>query len=103
MYDSTFTANWCDLHHQSLQDYASWEKVKYSQNLTSKFRNIAIADCADEFETATLTKLDDLFANAEEELPEFFKIKSDIFKMDSDGTVCLQAGVIATTQIKDAK
>lgn len=48
-----------------------------------------VSDCSTEFEKATNCKLDDLFVNAEEELPEFFKLKSDIFSLSPNGEVTL--------------
>lgn len=38
---------------------------------------------------ATNCKLSDLFVNAEEELPEFFNLKSDIFTLHPDGQLSL--------------
>lgn len=51
-----------------------------------------MSDCAKEFKRATFTSLDELFINAEEELPQFFEIKKDIFNVDQDGNITLQKG-----------
>lgn len=48
-----------------------------------------ITQCAVEFEKATNCRLDDLFVNAEEELPEFFRLKSDIFSISKNGDLSL--------------
>lgn len=50
---------------------------------------IHIDDSAKEFKRATRTNLDDLYANAVDELPQFFKLKDDIFKVDEEGMVML--------------
>lgn len=51
-----------------------------------------LSDCSQEFENATRCKLGDLFSNAEDELPEFFKLKSDVFSLNSDDSVTLLHG-----------
>lgn len=48
-----------------------------------------LSDCSEEFEKATRCKLGDLFSNAEDELPEFFKLKDDIFNLNPDGSITL--------------
>ena len=58
-------------------------------NTLTEFIGMHIMECSAEFETATYTKLEELFVNAEEELPQFFKIKGDIFSLGQDGTVAL--------------
>lgn len=64
--------------------------------------SINLSDCAEEFFEATNTKLDDLFVNAEEELPEFFKIKSDTFDLSSNGQVSLVSPSAYIEQAKKA-
>jgi len=52
-----------------------------------------VSECASEFENATGSSLEELFVNAEQELPEFFKLKSDVFRMSMDGQLSLVAQI----------
>ena len=64
--------------------------IRVFQTIISTKGKIHISDCSGEFEDATTCRLEDLFTNVEEELPEFFKIKKDIFIFSEDeGTVVM--------------
>ncbi|CAI2369258.1 unnamed protein product [Moneuplotes crassus] len=63
--------------------------IKVFKTIVDTKKKIHIKDCGLEFHQATACKLDDLFLNVEEELPEFFKIKSDIFHFAHNGVITL--------------
>ncbi|CAI2367724.1 unnamed protein product [Moneuplotes crassus] len=63
--------------------------IKVFKTIIQAKKKIYMSDCSSEFEEATTCRLSDLFLNVEEELPEFFKIKSDIFCLGEDGSITL--------------
>ena len=63
--------------------------IRVFQTILKVKTQIHLQDCSAEFEEATTCKLEDLFLNVDEELPEFFNIKSDIFTLSQNGIVTL--------------
>lgn len=63
--------------------------IKVFKTIVEAKKKIYIDDCSTEFEEATTCRLGDLFLNVEDELGEFFQIKSDIFSVGDDGSITL--------------